>query len=130
MKPSGNENPHSRIFESFLMKCGCDPCHQEAIFKVEWGSTSLSYQTADLCQSHLDELWGMLNPLLQLNRAWFTMSRLHVLQLQQTCEPKNIKDLYEEFEMKLQDMKSFICRAIENGLVVKLADTHDSKSCA
>lgn len=51
------------------MKCACT-CNNEAVVKVTWGSNNLGPQTACLCDRHSDELWGMLNPLLQLGTAW------------------------------------------------------------
>lgn len=57
------------------MKCVCEGCRNDAVAWCQWGSDSIATQQADFCKVHLDELWGMLNPLLQLNKAWFRIDR-------------------------------------------------------
>lgn len=66
-------------------KCSCS-CDGTAVADARWGSDTLPAQTGSLCQAHLDELWGMLGPLLGLNKAWLTLDRPGAL----TAEPEGV----------------------------------------
>ncbi len=48
------------------MNCESSSCGKMAWAKVTW-ATTLPPQTFNLCEEHVDELWKMLNPLVQLN---------------------------------------------------------------
>jgi len=58
------------------MKCECNPCGKEAVVWCQWGSEALPMQQANLCEDHHDDLWERLNPLLQLNKAWFRIDKV------------------------------------------------------
>ena len=68
-------------------RCSCNPCSNVPVADVQWGSDTLfvekegkqvqiKVQTATLCQEHLDTLWGTLNHLVQLNKAWFRIDEV------------------------------------------------------
>lgn len=69
-----------------MIDCDCDPCNENPVADVQWGSSNLSKQTATLCQTHLDALWRTLNPLLQTNKAWFRIDE--VGKIKQTIPEK------------------------------------------
>jgi len=61
-----------------MLKCTCTPCDGVVVADVQWGTDTLivngehvSMQMGSLCQPHLDELWGKLDQLVKLNKAWF-----------------------------------------------------------
>lgn len=57
------------------LRCESTSCHEDPFCDCQWGSDSLPVQTLTLCKKHMDELWKMLNPLLQRNTAWFRIDR-------------------------------------------------------
>ena len=54
-------------------ECEITGCDSRAMAKCNWHTDSLGSQSANLCQEHIDELWKRLNPLLQINKASFSI---------------------------------------------------------
>lgn len=51
--------------------CNCNSSERTAYCDCQWGSDTMPTQTATLCKMCCEELWEALNPLLQINKAWY-----------------------------------------------------------
>lgn len=55
------------------MECDCKTCACSAHTFARWGGDNLKTQEANLCETHLVELWRRLNLLTRMDKAWLTL---------------------------------------------------------
>ncbi len=71
--------------------CLITGCNKPAIIHVKWSSDSIRCE-ADLCQTHSDELWDMLNPLVKTNRMWVEYGPPNGIERNEIIEPTSQGD--------------------------------------
>jgi hypothetical protein len=58
-------------------------CGKEAVANINWYSVELGLQTANLCQSHIDEFWKQYHGLVSLGTISFSMGPLVVRSIEE-----------------------------------------------
>ena len=73
------------------LECDHDCVNKTKVYcDCQWGSDNMPTQTATFCKEHAEALWEMLNPLLQLNKAWYRIGPPGSIKGEKNDKPREI----------------------------------------